>query len=277
MTVAIARPVAPLFDNLPGIESHVKDADRIALFLDFDGTVSRIVPTPSEAEIDPQVRPVLERLVARSDFDVAIVSGRAVSDVRQRARLGNVIYVGNHGFEIEAGETRFREPKAEALRRELKCLSLQLQLALGEIEGAAVEDKGLTLSVHFRCVSEELQGWVEKTAWEVVSRSKSFIARPGKKVVDVRPELAWHKGHAVQWICREVLHGSTLPIYIGDDATDEDAFAAIPHGITIKVGGTSATEAQYQVSGVSEVGRFLDWLDHAKPHESLANAQRVGG
>jgi trehalose 6-phosphate phosphatase len=268
----------PLAGDFGSVEEQICTASNIALFLDFDGTISRIVPHPGDAEMDSEIRAVLERIAARADFTVALVSGRALSDIRERAGLNNVIYVGNHGLEIEAGETRFREPEAEALRRELKSVSLQLKLALADIEGLEIEDKGLTLSVHFRRVNQELHDWISKVAFDSVERSRSFVARMGNKVVEVRPQVSWNKGHALKWICQEVLPAAALPIYIGDDATDEDAFAAIPEGITIKVGKEGcATEAQYILPDVSAVGRFLTWLGTTKPHHaSFANAQRAG-
>lgn len=266
-----------LSDDFGVLEERVRSASDISLFLDFDGTISSIVPHPADAEMDPEIRRLLEQISARHDFSVVIISGRALADIRERAGLRDVIYVGNHGLEIEAGEIRFREPEAEALRRELKSVSLQLKLALADIEGLEIEDKCLTLSVHFRRVNQELHDWITKVTFDAVERSRSFVARMGKKVVEVRPQIAWNKGHALKWICREVLRGCSLPIYIGDDATDEDAFAAIPDGITIKVGKEGCpTEAQYSLPDVSAVAQFLSWLGHVKPNASLANAQRAG-
>jgi trehalose-phosphatase len=230
---------------------------------------------PREAKIDPEIASSLKALTERWDFDVSIISGRALADVRERAGLSNVIYAGNHGLEIESDTVRFREPGAEALRRELRCLLLQLKLALSDTEGLHIEDKGLTLSVHFRRVSEHLRDWVRNATHGTVRRSRSFSCREGKMVLEVRPQITWDKGHALKWISREVLPAGSVPIYIGDDVTDEDCFAAIPEGITIKVGGPAETAAQYLLPDVPAVGQFLTWLNHAKPNV-LANSQRAG-
>ena len=265
-----------VLENLGLLEDRIQAAGHIALFLDFDGTISQIVPSPGDAELAPGILPILKRLAARPDFHLGIVSGRALKDVRERVGLPDLMYVGNHGLEIEAGEIRFREPEAEALKRELKSLSLQLKLALSDIEGVEIEDKCLTLSVHFRRVHEDMEDWVRKGTLEAISRSRSFIGREGKKVIEVRPELPWNKGQALKWLLREYLPASSLPIYIGDDITDEDAFAAIPQGITIRVGGSTETEAQFLLPDVSSVGQFLGWLDHSKLNASLANSKRAG-
>ncbi|MGI9072679.1 MAG: trehalose-phosphatase [Bryobacteraceae bacterium] len=270
----VHQPIA-LLDNLEVIEARIASAARVSLFLDFDGTISGIVVNPGDAKLDPEIRSILKTLSARWDFDVSIVSGRALSDVRERAGLSNVIYAGNHGLEIQSDTIRFREPQAEALRRELRCVLLQLKLALSDTDGVEIEDKALTLSVHFRRVSEHLRDWVRNVTHSTVSRSRSFSCREGKMVLEVRPQITWNKGHAVKWIAREVLPAGSVPIYIGDDVTDEDGFAAIPEGITIRVGGPTETEAQYLLPDVPAVGQFLTWLNHAKPN-ALANSQRAG-
>jgi trehalose 6-phosphate phosphatase len=274
-TVQLRQPIAML-ENLAAVEQGIAAAAHIALFLDFDGTISSIVPVPSGATLDPEIRQMLTSLGARPDFHVAIVSGRALADVRDRVGLGHVIYVGNHGLEIEVDSTRFREPHAEALLRELRCLSLQLKLALSDTDGLEVEDKGLTLSVHFRRVNEHLHDWVRSVTFSTVSRWNSFTCREGKMVLEIKPQVDWHKGHAIKWILQGILPYASLPICIGDDVSDEDAFAAISDGITIKVGGSGDTRAQYLLPDVHAVGEFLQWLDHAKPHASFAYSERAG-
>jgi trehalose 6-phosphate phosphatase len=262
--------------NRQALEQRINTANHIALLVDFDGTISEIVPRPEDAEISPQVRPAITALAARPDFSVAVVSGRAIEDVRTRTGLANIIYVGNHGLEIEAGETRFREPQAESLRRELRSLSLQLKLALAETEGHEIEDKGLTLSVHYRRVPEQLHHWVRTTTNEAVTRSRSFQCRGDNMVLEIKPQVNWNKGYALKWILREVLPASALPIYIGGEASDEDAFCAIPEGITIRVGEPGDSRAQYYLPNVAAVGEFLQWLTQAKTNGALATSQRAG-
>lgn len=274
-TAPLHSPAA-LFDNLQELEPRVAAAPQIALFLDFDGTISRIVPVPTDAVLEKEIRSILKNLIARPDVHVSIVSGRAIPDLRARVGLNNVIYVGNHGLEIEGDSICFREPQAEALRRELRSLSLQLKLALSDTDGLEVEDKGLTLSVHFRRVNEHLHDWVRSVTFSTVSRWRSFVCREGKMVLEIRPEVDWHKGYAIKWILREVLPFGSVPIYLGDDLTDEDAFSAICEGITIRVGASADTRAQYVAPDVHAVGQFLEWLDHAKPHASIAHSQRAG-
>jgi trehalose-phosphatase len=262
--------------NFELIEPRIASASHIALFLDFDGTISNIVPIPQDAHLARGIRNTLESLAGRDDFTITIISGRALADIRDRIELNNVIYAGNHGLEIESEEIRFREPVAEALRRELRCLALQLKLALSDTDGLEIEDKGLTLSVHFRRVTEHLQDWIRNVTFSTVGRYRSFSCREGKMVLEVSPRVDWHKGRAVKWIARQILPPSSLAIYIGDDVTDEDAFEVISEGITIRVGGFSDTAAKYSLPDVATVGLFLEWLNHTKQHAPRANAQWTG-
>lgn len=274
-TALPAQHAIPLND-FETLAPRIAEASHIGLFLDFDGTLSDIVPTPDEAELGSGIRKTLGVLSAREDFTIAVVSGRAVADVRGRVGLKNITYAGNHGLEIESGETRFREPEAEAARGELRRLALQLKLALSDTDGLEIEDKCLTLSVHFRRVTEELQDWVRNVTRGTVARYPAFALREGKMVLEISPRIDWHKGRAVEWIQQQILPPSSLAIYVGDDLTDEDAFLALRQGITIRVGGFSDTAAQYVVPDVSTVGLFLKWLDHAKQHAPRANSQRAG-
>ena len=267
---------SPLFQNIKALRGRIAGATHLALLLDFDGTISETAPRPEHADIAAPLRVALQQLGERPDLNIAVVSGRALADLRARVGLENAIYVGNHGLEIEAGSTRFREPHAESLRRELRSLSLQLKLALAQTDGLEIEDKGLTLSVHYRRVPEQLHHWVRAITNGAAARSRSFQSREGNMALEIKPQINWNKGYAVKWILREVLPSSALPIYIGDDGTDEEAFGAIPEGITIRVGEPGDSRAQYHLPSVAAVGEFLQWLTQAKTHGALATSQRAG-
>jgi len=265
------RHALPLFDHLEEINQRISSAEHIALLLDFDGTISEIVSNPAEAKLDPEIRSVLNRLSARRDWSICIVSGRALADVRQRVALDRVVYVGNHGLEIESDSIRFCQREAEALKSALQTTVDQLRRALAGIDGAEVEDKGLTASVHFRRVAEHLRDQVHTVTLAVVGNSSHFKCREGKMVLEVRPQVAWHKGHAVTWIRREILPPHSLPIYVGDDVTDEDAFSVLAEGITVKVGLPGDTKARYCLADVAAVTEFLRYLELRQAERSLVH------
>jgi trehalose 6-phosphate phosphatase len=275
MTISTEGEV-DLFTALPEIEDRLRAADSVGLFLDFDGTLAPIVPFPGEAELDPEIRPILDKLLRNPAFRVGIVTGRSLKDVQARmGSLPGLFYAGNHGLEIERDGEYWRQPEADALRPELRCLCLQLGHAIGDVPGVEIEDKAITLSVHYRRADAAMHDWIARTVIENVDRFPSFLTKPGKRVVEVRPRLDVSKGTAVAYLVRELLPASALPIYIGDDVSDEDAFAAIPAGITIRVGHAPDTHAQYMAADVSEVARFLDWLAGTKANGPRATDRRV--
>jgi len=270
-----ARHPQPLDVKPEGWQQRVRSASSIGLFLDFDGTVSPIAETPLLAEIDPEIREIIGHLAAREDVHVSIVSGRSIDDVRTRAGVAGVIYAGNHGLEIESDTVCFREPQAESLRLELRALILQLELALSGTDGTLIEQKGLSASVHYRQVNEALREWVRHTVQQTVERSRSFSCRDGKMVVEVRPAIDWHKGHAVQWILDRVLPPGALPIYIGDDATDEDAFFLVADGITIRVGEAAESYAAYSAPDLDAVRIFLSKLGELRSNAEKGAQERT--
>lgn len=244
---------------------RVRSAPCVALFLDFDGTISPIVPTPAEAAIDPSIKSTLEHLRDLVGVEVAIVSGRQLADVRARAGIEGIVYVGNHGLEIETHDLCFRDPQAEALRLELKRLVLRLQLLLAETTGVEIEEKGLSVAVHYRQVHPAIQSWVETSVYETVGKSQVLMLVAGKMVIDIRPRIAWNKGSAVKWVLDRLSRHDVLPIYIGDDTTDEDAFSALSGDVlTIHVGESAQTSARFWVPDVAAVRAFLDGLYAAR-------------
>jgi trehalose-phosphatase len=261
--VRISRPLSNAENEWA---EQIRSARSIGLFLDFDGTLSPIVESPTLAKIDPDIQTLIGRLAERDDVSVIIVSGRALADVRARAAVDGVIYAGNHGLEIESDTVCFREPRAESLRLELRHVVMQLELAISDTAGIEIEHKGLSASVHYRRVNADLHEWVRQTVCDVVSKSRSFVCLDGKMVVEVRPRIDWHKGHAVTWILDSVLPSQTLPLYVGDDISDEDAFAVIPNGIAVHVGEPSHTCAAYWVPDLSAVRDFLSNLLQLRPN-----------
>ncbi|HUF12508.1 MAG TPA: trehalose-phosphatase [Longimicrobiales bacterium] len=202
---------------------------RLLLALDFDGTLAPIVPGPEQATILPAAGDALRALADRADTVVAIVSGRGLEDVRARVREVRAFFAGNHGFEIEGPGVRHRIEAAERLRPELRALTERLRAELEHIEGAEIEDKGITLSVHYRRVDDpELAEQVRQTTVREAERS-GLRATHGKRVVELRPPVDWHKGRAVEFLI-DTLAGDDdglYPVFIGDDVTDEDAFRAV--------------------------------------------------
>jgi len=244
-------------------ESRMRRAGLVSLFLDFDGTLAPIEDDPASPQLDPHTAATLKRMTSLDSMVTTIVSGRAVEDLYGRIRLGGLIYAGNHGLEIFGRGLSFVEPDAAALREPLARLCEELTGRLRAFEGVMVEYKGLTASVHFRRAAADPAD-IEDTVRAAVCRAGGrFRLNLGHKVWEIMPRSGWHKGMAVEWINRQLRRGNDekmLSLYLGDDSADEDAFSAMPDGITVKVGNESPTLAAHRLPGPEAVDEFLRWL-----------------
>jgi trehalose-phosphatase len=217
--------------------------------------------------LSPEVREKLRALAEKSAFSVGIISGRSLSEVKVMVGVAGIYYAGNHGLEIEGPGLRLINPMAETARDEMKDLAGQFLAELGSIEGVIVEDKGLSLSVHYRLVKEGEVKVVDDIFRQVTSPwvgEGKIRVTSGKKVWEVRPPIDWHKGKAVETIVKEMKtvlkQEQLLTIYLGDDTTDEDAFRVIrrPQGWSIFVGQENpASSADYFLNSTAEVLVFL--------------------
>lgn len=237
------------------------------VFLDYDGTLTPIVKRPEDADLDDSVRDALKSL-ARKCF-VAIVSGRGLSDVRQRVGLDRLTYAGSHGFEIDGPDReRIRSEKGAETLPALDAAEEALQRRLEGIRGAQVERKKYSIAVHYRRVAEDQTPGVEKIVDEVLADHSGLRKGRGKKVFELQPDIEWDKGRAVVWLQEKLDLGGdrTRPIYIGDDVTDEDAFLALHErgvGIVVHGGEDRPTYAGYGLTDPEEVRRFLRKLTSA--------------
>lgn len=242
-------------------------AGRLFLALDFDGTLAPIVPDPAAATLPAAARAALLQLAERPDTDLAVISGRALEDLRPRVAIPGLYYAGNHGLEIEGPGVQELHQEASSARPRIAACADSLRRDLAGLKGAILEDKGLTLSVHYRQAPDQVTATRIR---EVVLRS--CAGRPGlrltegKLVMEVRPDVDWDKGRAVRFLL-ETLEAATPAagpaLFIGDDRTDEDAFRALQQrgdGVIVSPAPPPDTAATAYLRSPAEVVAFLRLL-----------------
>jgi len=263
--------VEHLLSVWPVVAQSFRQAKHILLLSDYDGTLTPIVSRPELALLSASMRLVLQTLAHRPNVTVGIISGRALSDLRSKVNIRGIIYAGNHGLEIEGPEISFINPIARQLQPVLRVVRYLLNNTMEHIHGVIVEDKGLTLTVHYRQVDEDATEEVKQRFSRVVSgiqaRGKVRVTS-GKKVYEVRPEVNWDKGKAIHLLMKRYGKGGrlsgVLPVYLGDDLTDEDGFKFIEKygdGLSIFVGDNQqCSNARYYLASPDEVENFIGLL-----------------
>jgi trehalose 6-phosphate phosphatase len=260
-----------LLAALPKILDLFQEAHHILFLSDFDGTLTPIMEKPEQVILPEPTRGMLQTLSCQKRFTVGLVSGRSLWDLKARANLEGIIYAGNHGFEIEGPGLSFINPVAAELKPFFRIMRQILNLTLGTIKGVLVEDKGLTLSVHYRQVDEIKVKDVETLVSRAISGPSFrglFKITAGKKVYEVRPAVDWDKGQAIKLLMKKYGQGGRniplLPVYLGDDLTDEDGFRTIEdhgYGLSVHVGAPSSnSKARYFLHSPDEVRGFLSRL-----------------
>jgi trehalose-phosphatase len=253
---------------LPSALDHVQEiagpGDQLAVFLDYDGTLTPIVRHPEKAFLSDSTRQTLRTLAMQAP--VAILSGRELDDVRKRVAIDGIVYAGSHGFDI-AGPPRLRRQEAIAFLPALDAAEKELREKLAGIAGALIERKRFSIATHYRNVNESDLPKLERAVSEVAARHRELRSMEGKKVYELLPCTDWDKGKAVLWLLERLglERAGVRPIYIGDDRTDEDAFRALQQrGVGIVVSEEArATAANYSLKDPTEVERFLRELGAA--------------
>ena len=230
------RRMSELPDGLQALDLTTER--QLAVFYDFDGTLSEIVEDPDSARLVDGAADALTSLSAACP--VAILSGRDLADVRERIGLPGLWYAGSHGFELTGPDgTHHQNPEAAASIPVLAGAAADLADQLGHIPGVVVEHKRFGVAVHYRNAARDRVGEVA-AAVRTAGQRTALRVTTGREVIELRPNIDWDKGKTLHWVLDYIRDnegaGPLLPIYLGDDITDEDAFDAVDDdGIAILV------------------------------------------
>jgi len=237
-------------------------------FFDYDGTLTPIIRDPAKAFLPNTTRKLLQQLSEKAT--VAVVSGRDMHDIHEFIHLEGIIYAGSHGFRISGPEGMYMEHEgARKLLPRLNELESMLRSRLErKIPGVQVERKYFAIAIHYRNSPSGTFRVVHQHVDDLIVENRDFKKGSGKKIVEIKPSLDWHKGKAVDWILENLEMDDMdryIPVYTGDDVTDEDAFRALSDdGIGILVGEHSMpSAAHFRLENVEEVNKFLHFLVHS--------------
>lgn len=257
-----------VLSNWNEIEKNLEN-HFIMLFLDYDGTLTPIVDDPGRAGLPFPMREMLHQLVTTAGLKIALISGRSLKDLKKHVDIEGLLYAGNHGLEYEDPEISYVRHEALAFSQVFSELADLLGRELNPFPGVIVEDKKLTLSVHYRQLAPEKIEQVKTAFFKIVEPyvlSSNLVISEGKKVWEIKPPTEWNKGTLVLWLMSKwMIHAGTniFPIYLGDDQTDEDAFRILKEkgmGIKVTHDEKEPSEARYYLQTPEEVFEFLKRL-----------------
>lgn len=253
-----------LFRDWSRVSFKIQKSPYVFLFFDYDGTLTPIVSRPGLARFPRTVKGLIKRLQRDPKFIVSIISGRSLKNIKEMVGLKGIIYVGNHGLEIEGrGIKSSKRISLGSFGPLIKRIATSLGREFKGIRGVILENKGATLSVHYRLAAPRTLPSIKKKFYRIVNPylySRKVKISHGKKVLEVRPNLDWDKGETVKWLLKRKKRA--LPLYLGDDVTDMDAFRAIKgKGISIFVGSPKrGIRADYFLRNPKDVKKFIERL-----------------
>ena len=256
-----------LFANWDNLEKHIANK-HLMLFFDYDGALTPIVESPDKALISQKTGDLLKKLSINPGCTVAIVTGRAAKDIKRKIGIKNIIYASNHGLQMQGPKISFAAPLPAYFQDVLRKIKSDLKRDFRAVKGVLLEDKQVTLSVHYRSVNNQYVPFVMRTLQKITMpyiHKRKIAVNFGKKGFEIKPLVEWNKGNAVLWLLNRQKSAFSdkhiLPVYIGDDVTDEDAFKALKNdGLTIFVGRHKKSHAKYYLRHTKKVLKFLKIL-----------------
>jgi trehalose 6-phosphate phosphatase len=226
--------------ELTTLAKRLAQADRLWLFLDYDGTLAEFAPNPDIVRPEPQVIGLLQKLALHPRVRIAVVSGRRLSHIQQLLPVPELILAGTYGVEVQLPEEEpFPQVEFEATRPVLERLKSRLEGLISGYEGFYLEDKGWALALHARFADEGEARQVFAVAHEMMSEAipyGDFRLLGGDRFMEFGPVLA-HKGQTVAYLLSRLPWPGANLVYVGDDDKDEEAFQVIQDlgGIALRV------------------------------------------
>jgi trehalose 6-phosphate phosphatase len=258
----------------PSLEARLAGAERLWLFLDYDGTLAGFAPTPEHVTPDPELIELLSGLADHPRLRLAIVSGRRLSHVQRLVPVPGLLLAGTYGIELQTpGGERIDRLDLDAIRPTLEALMPGWKALIAGRDGFFLEDKGWALALHARFADEDAAQQVLAAARAMAARATDnaapdlFRLLGGHKFLEIGPRLA-HKGRTVAYLLDRYPWPGALPVYLGDDDKDEEAFGAIKErgGVAVLVAAEPRdTEADYRLESPQAARQWLRSLHQNPP------------
>lgn len=255
----LQRKAPRLFTHWPRVAAQIRSSNHIVLFLDFDGTLVNIVPRPDQVRLKPSARRILKRLSHDPRLTLVVISGRPRRELVHYIGLRDIHYYGLFGWERtdHCPFPRFAVRSLQGARR-------RLTAHLNSVPGIWIEDKRFILSVHLPGVVPVQQRRTRRKIRSLLQPfRKALQAIETLRDMEIVPRCIPGKGSAVKEFLAQSAPGGALPIYFGDDLSDESAFQAIGRGISVRVGAPRPTRARYSLRDPAEVASALAKLETA--------------
>ncbi len=252
------------FLSAPPALSRIGHSRRLLLMLDFDGTLAPITTDPAKSYLSPEIKAYLSTISRMDWATIAVLSGRSLADVKKRIGLKNIYYAGSHGLEIYGPSLKFLHPEASHAKSHIEDLRTTIENKLGSIHGAIIERKRFSFSFHYRLIKTRDTRRALNQLRSIICHSpigEEVSIIKGKKVIEVVPRIDWNKGAAVRYVIKHTGR-RVIPIYLGDDVTDETAFEALRkvNGVAIRIGRSKRTAAPFYLRDQSQILSFLRFI-----------------
>lgn len=238
---------------------EVRAAQGVLVFLDYDGTLVPIRPTPERARLSPERKKILTGLARLPRFNAGLLTGRSLKDIRKAAGIPGLFYAANYGLVIVTPQKQWVHPEAKSRVSLLKRMLPRLRRLESEFPGVRIEDKTWTVAIHYRQHHRKPEVLRKKLEQIISARLRGFELKTGKKVFEVYPAVKWDKGRALLKV-QEMLGYQKAPlvIFVGDDRADEEAFRQMRKtDLAAVVGRREKTAARFFCQNSGEVFRFL--------------------
>lgn len=249
------------FNKWDDFARAVKNKSKILLLFDFDGTLTSIVGEPKKVKLSSSIRGYIRKLSKNRRVEIGIVSGRELKDIMDLVGVKGIYYAGNHGLEVKGPKDLFIHPSYKRYNPYVKKIAAILRRNISGIEGAILEYKRLSLSLHYRLVPPKnipkLKSIFRRITMPYIKSGKVRVTK-GKKVLEVRPPVFWDKGKAVKMIEKMTGKKDVIKVFVGDDLTDEDAFKVLrKKDFAIRVVKKRRSYASYFLKNPGEMRRLL--------------------